>query len=185
VSTSHTSRPTNIPRELLQFLDGTAITNPRFFYKVFEGYGFGVSHRFEGVADGSSVDLYFENPAGSGRYVFIVTIDVIPLGQSHVDVYRNNSVASPGTKLDPVNLNFGKDIPSVVHAEVQGTYTLGKLVKPTVCPGGTKKRVVGGAVEVGESVVIPPDSNFLVRVTNKSGATIDIAVEALWWEEPL
>jgi len=104
---------------------------------------------------GSSVYLYFENPAGSGRTVFIITIDVIPLGQAHVDVYRNNTITSPGTKLDPVNLNFGKDIPSVVYAEYGGTYTLGKLVKSTVCPRGRKKRVVGNAVEVDESVVMP------------------------------
>jgi len=184
MSTSHTTAPSRIPRNLLQFFDGTQIVNPRFFYKIYEGYGFGLTHRFESVADGSSVYLYFENPVGSGRIVFIVTIDVIPLGQAHVDVHRNNTITSPGTKLDPVNLNFGSNIQSVVYAEHGGSYTLGDLVKSTVCPGGTKKRVVGGAVEVGESVVIPPGYNFLVKLTNKSGATIDMAIEALWWEEP-
>jgi len=184
MSTSHTTAPTRISRDLLQFFDGTQIVNPRFFYKIYEGYGFGLSHRFEGVTDGSSVYLYIENPAGSGRTVFMITIDVIPLGQAHVDVYRNNTVTSPGTKLNPVNLNLGSGIQSVVYAEHGGSYTVGELVKPTVCPGGTKKRVVGGAVEVGESVVMPPGSNFLVKLTNKSGATIDMAIEALWWEEP-
>ena len=185
MSTSHTTTPSKITRDLLQFLDGTQIVNPRFFYKSFEGYGFSLSHRFESVTDGSSVYLYFENPAGSGRTVFIIAIDVVSLGQAHVDVYRNNAITSSGTKLNPVNLNFGSNIKSVVHAEHGGSYSLGDLVKPTVCPGGTKKRVVGGAVEVGETVIIPPDKNFLIKLTNKSGATIDMAIEALWWEEEI
>ncbi len=180
---AHTSRkPLNRP--ILQFLDGTAIVNPRFFYKIFEGYGFGVSRRFEGVGSDAHVDLYFENPPGSGREVFIIIIEVVSFAQAYVDIYRGNTRSAAGTPLTPVNLNFGKDVSSVVSVEYGGSYTPGSLVSNTVCPGGSRIRATGGATEVGECMIIPPGFNFLVRVTNKSASSTDLSVRIIWWEEP-
>ena len=167
----------------LRFVDKTMITNPRFFYKVYEGKGFTVSHRFTGVASGASVDFYFENPSGSGVDVFMIAVEVTALASCHIDIYRNNSISSAGTMVTPVNLNFSSTNTSVVQAEYGGTYTLGNLVKQTICPGGSKKEAIGGLASIGENVVIPPGNNFVIRTTNVSAASTDIAVEILWWEE--
>jgi len=185
MSTSHTSRPSKIPLDLLQFLDGAVIINPRFFYKIYQGFGFSISHRFDDVANGSSADVYFENPAGSGRDVFLMVVEVIATGQCHVDVYRANTVNVAGTPLTPVNLNFKSGVSSVANVEHGGTYTTGTLTLNTVCPGGFRVRAVGGAAEVGETAVIPPGFNFLVRVTNESGANADLSIRIIWWEESL
>lgn len=185
MSVSHTSRPSATPKKILQFIDGTQITNPRFFYKIYEGYGFAVGHRFSSIASGSSVDLYFENPLGSGRRVYIITVEVTSLAQAWIDIYRGNTVAAHGTALTPVNLNFEKNIPSIVNAEYGGTYGLGTLTLDDLCPGGSKKEAVGGDAEVGETVIIPPGYNFLVRVTNKSASDTDISIRIVWWEEPI
>ena len=171
--------------DILQFVDKTAITNPRFQYKIKEGYGFAVGHRFPSVASGASVDLYFENPSGSGREVVIITIEVTALAQSDIDIYENNTITANGTALTPRNLNRGSSITSVVNAEYDGTYGLGDLIFDDVCPGGSKKEAVGGAAEVGETAIIPPGSNFLVRVTNQSASATRIAIRILWWEEPI
>jgi len=179
VSISHTVRA------VLRFTDGTQIVNPRLFYKTHEGYAFSVSHRFEGVGAGASVDLYFGNPAGSGRKVFIVAVEVVSLAQAYIDIYRGNTVTAAGTALTPVNLNFEKNISSVANVEYGGTYGLGTLTLNTVCPGGSKKEAVGGNADVGETVVAPEGFNFLVRVTNKSASDTDLSIRVLWWEEPL
>ena len=171
--------------ELLQFIDKTTLINPRFQYKIKQGYGFAVGHRFTNVASGASVDLYFENPPGSGREVVIITVEVTTLAFSDIDIYENNTVTSSGTPLTPRNLNRGSSIASVVKAEYGGTYGLGSLVFDDVCPGGSKKEAIGGAAEVGESAVVPPGSNFLVRVTNQSADTTRIAIRILWWEDPI
>ena len=168
----------------LQFRDRTIIVNPRFFYKICEGYGFSISHRFESVGSGSSVDLYFENPSGSGRNIFIVVVEVVTLAQLWVDIYRGNSVSSSGTSLTPVNLNMGSSITSVANVEYGGTYTLGTLTLNTVCPGGSRNRAVGGAIEIGETVEIPENFNFLVRATNKSASSTDLSIRIIWWEDP-
>jgi len=178
------TRSDKVP-ELLQFVDDTIITNWRFFYKIYQGYGFSISHRFEGVADGSSIDVYFENPSGSGREVFLIAIEIITFGQCYVDIYRGNSVNVAGTSITPMNLNFKSAISSIANVEYGGTYTLGTLTLQTVCPGGAKVRAIGGATEVGETAVIPENFNFLVRVTNQSGAATDLSIRVLWWEESI
>ncbi len=155
----------------------------RFIRRINEGYGFSISHRFEGVAADGSVELYFENPANSGRKVYIVVVEVVSFAQAWIDIYRNNSVSSSGTKLVPVNLNFEKNIQSIVGAEYGGTYNLGSLVHSTVVPGGSQIRAIGGAVEVGESVIIKNGYNFIVKVTNKSSAASDLSIRVIWWEE--
>ena len=184
MSTSHTSIKF-VERHILQFSDGTQIVNPRFFYKACEGYGFAVGHRFAGVGSGSSVDIYFENPPGSGRKIYIVTITVTAFDQVWIDIYRGNTVTAHGTSLTPVNLNFEKNIPSVALVEYGGSYTLGNLALDDLCPGGSKKEAVGGRAEVGETVIMPEGYNFLVRVTNKSASSTDIAIRILWWEETI
>jgi len=168
---------------LLTFLDRTLIVSPGFFYKIYEGKGFSISHRFEGVASDASADVYFENPSGSGRTAYIIAVEIISLAQAWVDIYRGVTVSTPGTQITPVNLNFSSNNASVVKVEYGGAYTGGARVHSTVCPGGSHIRAIGGAVEVGESVVIPEDNNFLVRVTNKSASATDLSIRIIWWEE--
>jgi hypothetical protein len=169
---------------LLQFIDGTLIMNPRLFYKIYEGYGFAISHRFENVASDASVNIYFEDPSGSGMEVFIVVIDVISFAQAWVDVYRGVT-PSGGTAITPVNLNFGSIITSIATVKYGVSYSGGTLVHSTVCPGGSKVQATGGVAEVGETVVIPEGFNFLVKVTNKSTASTDLSIRIVWWEETL
>jgi hypothetical protein len=183
MSTSHTTFKA-VEKVILQFLDGTQIFNPRFFYKIYEGYGFAVSHRFESVASDAAVNLYFENPSGSGREIFIVVIDIISFAQAWIDVYRGNTVSVHGTSITPVNLNFVSERGSVAKAEYGGTYVVGTRVHSTVCPGGSRVQATGGVAEVGETVIIPEGFNFLVRVTNKSAAATDLSIRIVWWEEP-
>jgi len=174
---------TVIQKEMLQFIDGTLIVKPRFFKKIYEGGGFSISHRFEAVGSDATGEVYFENPLGSNREVFLVAIDVLSFAQVWVDIYRGNKVVSSGTTITPVNLNFESANASIVNVEYGGTYTAGTLVHNTLCPGGSRIRAVGAAVEIGEAVVVPSNFNFLVKVTNKSASATDFSVRMIWWEE--
>ena len=160
-----------------------AIPSSTLQRRIKEGHAFSVSHRFEGVASDANADLFFENPSDSGKTVNIVIVEVVSLAQAHVDIYRGNTVTTPGTPLIPVNLNLGSPTTSVVNAEYGGAYALGELAVNTVCPGGSHVRAIGAATEVGETVVVPEGENFLVRATNKSASATDLSIRILWWEE--
>jgi len=174
--------PDQVP---LQFVDGTLIVNERFFKKIYDGYGFSISHRFEDIAADATVEVYLENPSGSGRTVFIMAIECSSFAQGWIDVYRGASVTSAGTGLTAVNLNLGSTNASVVDAEYGGTYDVSgaELVHNTVLPGGARVRAVGELAEVGESVVTPEDYSLLVRITNKGATASDMSIRIMWWEE--
>ena len=91
------------------------IQNPRLLKKIHEGYAFSASVRFESISDSGM--LYFENPSGSGRTVYIAVIEVVSLAQAWVDIYRGNTVSASGTSVQPVNLNFGSPVTSPVIIE--------------------------------------------------------------------
>jgi len=167
----------------LKLFNGAAIVYPLFFLKIYEGKAFSISHRFEGVASDSSVDLFFENPSGSNKNVFIMAIEVASSGLFWVDIFRGNSITTSGTSLSPVNLNTSSNNSSVVSAEYGGTYATGTLVHNTVAPGGTLVRAIGSIAEVGESIVLTPGNNLLIRGTNKAGASADMSIRVIWWEE--
>jgi len=170
---------------LLQFSDGTLIVNPRFSKKIYDGYGFSISHRFEDIAADGVAEVYFENPSGSNRTIFMIAIECTSLGQGWVDLYRDASVTSSGTKLTPVNLNQESTNTSAVEVEYDGTYDISEaqLVHNTVVPGGSRIRAVGGFAEVGEAVIIPAKYSLLVRFTNKSASATDMSIRIIWWEE--
>lgn len=172
-----------IANSFLLFTDKTLMTNPRFFKKIYEGKGFSISKRFESVASDGSVDVLFSNPSNSGVSAYIVFLGIVSMAQAWIDIYRGNSVSASGTAITPVDLNFGSSNTSAINVEYNGTYTTGTLVHNTVVPGGTSIRAVGAASEVGESVIIPENRNFLVRVTNKSASATDLSVRIIWWEE--
>jgi len=172
------------PKSLLQFIDGTVIVNARFLMKIYEGKAFSVSHRFEGVASGASVDMLFENPSGSNTDIYVIIIEIVTFAQGWVDIYRNVTVTASGTTLTPVNLNLSSTNQSVAHVEYGGTYsTPATPALNTVVPGGSLVRAIGGATEVGECLIMPEGSNILVRVTNQSASAQDLSVRILWWED--
>jgi len=168
---------------ILQFSDGTMMTYPRFFIKILEEKGFICSHRFEGVSDGSTIDLLIDNPSNSGVKVYIIAIEVVSYGQGWIDFYRDNTVQSSGTALPILPLYLGSNKQSKIHIEYGGTYNVGTLAMNTATPGGRRSRAVGSLAEIGETLVIPPGQNMLVRFTNKAGTSVDVSIKVLWWEE--
>ena len=174
-----------IERTIAQLEDGTILTDIRFAKKAEEGYGFMASKRFENVADGDSIDVFFENPPGSNRKVTIVVIEVGALGQGHLDIYKNSTKTASGTIIEPQNLNLSSPTEAKAYPEYGGTYTVGKKIHETVVFGGKKLRIVGSASEIGERLIMPPGYNILVRVINKAGVVTDYSIEFKWFEDVL
>lgn len=169
----------------LKLPDGTTVEVPRFFHYILRGYGYIATKRFEGLADDSSVDVYIENPLGSGRLVYCVLVEISGFGNAYVDVYYGVSVTSSGNDLIAMKMNKkGKDPIKII--EYGGTYDISGAEKvcETVLPGGTKKEAIGGAISFGEAVLVSENENYLIRITNKSGVANDFSVKSVWWEEP-
>ena len=105
------------------------------------------------------------------------------MAQGFVDIYKNVRLVSHGTSLNIFNLNFGCSNSSVAYAEYGVEWEGGERIPDDILPGGQRIRAIGGAVELGESVVIPEDKNLVVAVVNESGQTSSFSVRAIWWED--
>lgn len=159
MSTSHTTFKA-VEKAILQFLDGTQIFNPRFFYKVYEGYGFVASKSFKSVGSGAYKQILFRNPAGSGRQINIVLVEVVGLAELYAEIYVGNTITTVGTTVTPLNLRPSTGIASGAQIAYDGTYTLGSLIYDMVCPGGSRNFAVGGALALGEAGLFPKESEI-------------------------
>jgi hypothetical protein len=183
MSTSHTTfRP--VEKQILQFIDGTQIFNPRFYYKVWEGYGFAASKSFSSVGAGASKEILFMNPAGSGRIANIILVEVVGGAELLAEIYVNNTITSAGTAISILNLRPAKGIASIVRLEHTGTYVLGTKIYDMVCPGGSRNFAIGGALALGESVILDMGVNFILKITNSSASSTNLSARAIWWEDP-
>ena len=147
------------------------------------GQAFSASGRAS-IDAAESLGFYFENPSGSGKNVFMIIITVRGTAKGDLDIYDKVSVTTPGTQINPRNLNLGSTNTSVCYIEYGGTYNISSAipVKVDVLPGGSKIRAVGDAAEVGESIMLPPGTSVLVVITNTSTDTARYAVSFLWIE---
>ncbi|MEM0460115.1 MAG: hypothetical protein QXZ31_09640 [Thermofilaceae archaeon] len=146
---------------------------------------FASAKRFANVASGSSVEVLFLNPSTSNRRAVIAVIEVAATGVAAVDVYRNAAVTSPGTQAPRLNLNLSSTAASSANLYYGGSYSYSDEIKvlETLTPGGTAVRILGSAGEAGERVIIPPNSNLLIKLTNLSNTSADYSIKAVWWEE--
>lgn len=170
-------------QEFLTFTDSSLIVAQRQFYKIWEGKGYQVGYRFEDVGDNESVDIYVENPEGSGKLVYMLVPKISPTGLCFLDIYEVTDVTSHGTELQPMNLRTGANEGSVLRIEYGGTYVTGNRLLSDVIPGGTSVRAVGTVAELGEGIIFDEGSRILIRITNKSASTAYIGIRLVWWEE--
>ena len=165
--------------------DDMAYMVPVMWYYVDEGKAFVTSEVFESLASGSSVDVLFSNPPGSGVEVRVMMIRVTALANGRIYIYRNVGMTSNGTPIPTFNLNMGVSNESKVTVEYGGTYdTTG--INPSLkeaLPGGSKKEAIGALVVLGEHGKMPPGNNIMLTITNTSAASADYSVKFVWLEQ--
>ena len=147
------------------------------------GYVFMIAHRFEAVADGSSIELILENPSNSGKKTYIASIELVAGGETFIDCYKNSTINANGTEITPINKRFGSNIESVMRVEYGGTYTpSGSGMSFLITGGNTSPTRIGGENEGLIVGIIEPENNLHIKLVNKSGATVNMGIRMVWYE---
>jgi len=167
-----------------QTSDSASLCEPVLYDKIRLGQAFSASHRFDAVAAGANVSMYFSVPS-DGTTVTIVAIEVVTTGQGAIDIYRYPSMITAGTQITPTNLNMSSSNTSEVVVGYEYTVDLSSATKAheTVAPGGTKVRAIGSLSEVGERIIIPPGNSLIVIFTNRGSTSEDVSIRFIWFEE--
>jgi hypothetical protein len=168
--------------------DVHAVTTMPHLHRVgHDGFLYHASGKVTGMVDTNVDDFLIVTPASPEVNFSSVGLKV---GEGDVDiqVYEDTTVSAAGSALTELNTNrnssntpgtvltFGPTVTGV------GTLIHTDWIPPTATgigatPGGAS--TIGGK---GEEWILKPSSNYMIRITNNSGATIAYQWEMAWYE---
>lgn len=149
--------------------------------KIHDGGGFHFSHIFASVANSAYAEMFLANPAGNFPHLrhFNATIDQ---GAGTVHVYEGATASSPGTPNGISNLNRNSaNTPSLVIT-LAPTITVQGTIIDTRMITGVKKEGGSGDEGYPHEWILKQGTNYVIRVTNNSGATSDINLTGFFYE---
>ena len=158
---------------------GRVIADTELTRKIEEGKAFTASKRFS-LDSGQTVQVVFNNK--SDKKVKVVSVEINTEGNVDIDVYDNVSIDASGNKWTIRNLNLDSDYMTAVEIEDGGTYSGGEPVHETIGYGGAKNFAVGSQSEVGEQVIVPPNKNIMIAITNSTTQAFKVSVRFLFYE---
>jgi len=158
---------------------GRVVTDTELTRKIEEGKAFTSSKRFT-INSGESKYIVFNNK--SQKKVKLVSVEVNTEGNIDIDIYDNVDILSSGNKWKIRNLNLESDYMTSVEIEDGGSYSGGELVHETIGYGGVKNFAVGSQSEVGEQIIIPPNNNIMIVITNSTTQSFKISIRFLFYE---
>ena len=157
---------------------GHAMVHLGFVYKAW--------HKFTGVADAASVYLHVKNPADLYPHLHDFTVTA-GRGDVDVQVFETPTTSADGTLLQERSLNrngtidtSGLDVYHTPTVSSDGTEIRNTWIPPTAAGVGHSD---SGAVEDADlEMILKPSTNYLIKITNNSGGSIDIHAKLYWYE---
>ena len=172
---------------LFDLLDGmksadadSLVTISSFHAKGHEGKAFLIQHLFSAIADDASADLALTT--GSGPEQTHVLISAVMEGKSEVFFYEAPTF-TVGTGVTAFNRERASATVSGVVAVHTPTVTdVGTELSHGFIPAGGKHDPGAGAQGFSEWI-LKADTKYLLRVTNRSGAAIDVLSALHFYED--
>jgi hypothetical protein len=148
---------------------GAALVIDTVHHEVHEGEMFHCAYTNGSVANNGTVDLLLSTGAKEAHSLY--EAPTVANGTA-VAVYNMKRAAS-NTPLSTV-----KHTPTVTNVGAAA------LVNGRILPGGNSPTTrVGGGIRSGAEWILAPNTQYLMRVVNTSGASIAINVVLEWYEE--
>lgn len=178
----------DVVKEVIDFLekvegyDNTLITIPVNDQDLHDGQAFMGGYRWEGVSDGTSIELIFHNPDDSGKECHVSTFSFVSDGLCFYEIYLDSTISSSGTDIPLINRLIKEGEVSVATLERDGTYSQGDAgPKGQFGAGGNRFKAAGETIT--DLVHIREGHNFHIVITNESGSSSNISVNTRWIEK--
>lgn len=148
-------------------------------WRIKESKEFYVSHRFTSVADDGVAMIHIKVDSTKSAHGYI---SIESDGKCYVDLYENPTTSADGTAVTELCLNREIDATpstSVFHTPTKSVN--GTLLEYGILGTAGKFTLIGGD-EMGGYWLLKPNEQYLILVTNKSGADSDIVISYSWHE---
>ena len=151
-----------------------------------DGFMFHVSGRANDIANDGSADFIMVVPAGCYPHIQRLSLD-LEAGDVEFLMYENAVCSDNGAALPRINTNRNSSITPCSQPYGAPTVTdIGDLFHTRWAPPtGTGIGSAIGILDVaifGEEWILAPSKTYLFRITNRSGAVLDLAYEFVWYE---
>jgi len=151
-----------------------------------DGFMFQTSGKQTGWLDTTSEEFLIRCPAACFPHVQTMLLN---FGKGDIDflAFEGPTVTDPGTALTAQNPNrASSNTPDLLlyatpTTSADGTQIFTLWTPPTATGVGQSANGVRG-IGQGSEWVLAPSTDYLVRLTNNSGATIDWSYEFAWYE---
>jgi hypothetical protein len=158
-----------------------------FHRMAHDGFVFHSSGKVTGMLDTEVDDFLVVTAAGNFPHFQRLRFS-FGRGDIDVEVYEATTVSDNGTEITAIfNTNRNSANTAAMKLYTGPTVTgVGTLIHttwlvPTTAGIGQSPAGLVGETN-GEEWILAPSKNYLIRITNNSGATVDYAYEALWYE---
>ena len=149
-----------------------------------DGFMYHTSGKITGVANGASVEVFMR----TGTIPVHFTRAQFTLGRGDIDIntYEDTTVSADGTPI--VIFNTNRISTNTPEMDIFGGATIvtdgNQMHTLWAHPTGTGVGNAIGLSEVsnGEEWILKPATNYMVRLTNNSGASITFSYEFLFYE---
>ena len=153
---------------------------------IHDGMFYQTSGKQTGLLNAGVEDFLMVTPAFNFPHIQIMQLN---FGRGDIDfvAYENTTVSDNGTPLPIENVNRNSsNVPALdLYASPTvtgvGDHIFTLWVPPTGTGTGQSANGVAG-VGQGSEWILAPSTNYLVRLTNNSGSTIDWSYEFAWYE---
>lgn len=155
---------------------------------VHEGFAFLFTHFIDNLANAGEAELLLKVPANT--YPHIHQLDLAAgRGDVRIEIFEGPTTSSDGTPVSAPNQNRnstntpGLNVFHTPTVSADGTKFWDHWLHPTASGSGGRQE---GLVlsPMGTELVLKPETNYLIKITNNSGATIDLMLRGLFYELP-
>ena len=153
---------------------------------IHEGFMYKAWHKFSAVADAASVYVHIKVPAAVFPHFHDFTV-AVGAGDVDISVFEGPTTSADGTALTERSLNRNGtvdasdvDLYHTPTVSADGTEIRSTWIPPTAAGVGNSD---SGALEDADyEMLLKPSTNYLVKITNNSGGSIDIHCKTYWYE---
>jgi len=165
--------------DLIIWDDGSIVNIRDIHRRIINSKEFFVSQRFTTVADDGTAMFHIKVDSTKSAHGHI---SIEADGKCHVDFYENPTTSADGTALNELCMNRETDAtPTVAVFHTPTKSVNGTLLEYGILGSAGKFTLAGGA-QTQAYWLLKPNEQYLVLVTNKSGADVDIVIDYTWHE---
>jgi hypothetical protein len=151
-----------------------------FHQETHAGEAFIISLMQLAVADDANVDLFI----AVGDKELHMTFSGGAAGDAHAFLYEGSTHTSGGTPVVAYNRYRSSTVTSTATFTAGGVNVPGATaIISQYVPGGSKNQATGGDAGEREEIILAANTNYLARITNKSGGNDDFSMKMSWYEE--